>query len=391
VGATNTALILSQLEGNIQKYKPDMVIVMMGINDSGAHMPQEYATSSKIICFLRNFKTYKLMRLLKMHAVTKIANFIPNYQSGHKEAGPYLFPQSRNKHDLVIKIISPLMSQAYKEHIELGRRYQVQGKIDLAKEEFRRAIAINPQYTDAYFQLAWLSEQKESEELVRQISGILREAIEVKPYDISVRDNYSLLGVNLIDCYAKFVEAEEIFKKILEIYPYDFNAFINLGRCYRGKKEYALSEKMFQKALALGIKEREVFQNLAVLYNEMGNYKLSEEYFKKANELNFYYYCLETINNYKAMKSILDKRKIKLVCVQYPMRSIAPLKNIFAGKKDIIFVDNEIVFKEAVNRSGYKEYFKDNFAGDFGHCTPKGNRLLAENIAKVILKEVFGK
>jgi hypothetical protein len=31
------------------------------------------------------------------------------------------------------------------------------------------------------------------------------------------------------------------------------------------------------------------------------------------------------------------------------------------------------------------------FAGDFGHCTDKGNRLLAENIATVILKEVFGR
>jgi lysophospholipase L1-like esterase len=29
--------------------------------------------------------------------------------------------------------------------------------------------------------------------------------------------------------------------------------------------------------------------------------------------------------------------------------------------------------------------------GDFGHCTPKGNRLLAENIAQTILKEVFHK
>jgi hypothetical protein len=28
------------------------------------------------------------------------------------------------------------------------------------------------------------------------------------------------------------------------------------------------------------------------------------------------------------------------------------------------------------------------FGGDFGHCTPEGNRLLAENITEVILKRV---
>ena len=31
------------------------------------------------------------------------------------------------------------------------------------------------------------------------------------------------------------------------------------------------------------------------------------------------------------------------------------------------------------------------YAGDFGHCTPMGNILIAQNIADVILKEVFNK
>jgi hypothetical protein len=70
---------------------------------------------------------------------------------------------------------------------------------------------------------------------------------------------------------------------------------------------------------------------------------------------------------------------------------VAPLKRIFDKDNGVIFVDNERVFKEAVKQSGYKEYFRDMFGGDFGHCTPKGNELLAQNIADVILKEVFSK
>jgi hypothetical protein len=68
---------------------------------------------------------------------------------------------------------------------------------------------------------------------------------------------------------------------------------------------------------------------------------------------------------------------------------MAPLKRIFERDKDIVFVDNEGIFKEALKKAGYKEYFRDMFAGDFGHCTQKGNALLAENIADVILREVF--
>ena len=52
-------------------------------------------------------------------------------------------------------------------------------------------------------------------------------------------------------------------------------------------------------------------------------------------------------------------------------------------------MDNEKVFKQALRKASYDEYFRDNFAGDFGHCTPNGNRLLAENIADTILKKVF--
>jgi hypothetical protein len=77
-----------------------------------------------------------------------------------------------------------------------------------------------------------------------------------------------------------------------------------------------------------------------------------------------------------------------MVSVQYPMRSVAPLKKMLAGFADIIFVDNEAVFKEAVEAQGYARIFTDNFAGDFGHCTQEGNRLLAQNIANTI-KEII--
>ena len=103
------------------------------------------------------------------------------------------------------------------------------------------------------------------------------------------------------------------------------------------------------------------------------------------------FYVPVTVNNHRKLKEVLDRKGIRLICVQYPMRNVEQLKKIFGKDEDVIFVDNESVFKEAVKRSGYKEYFKDMFAGDFGHCTQKGNRLLAQNIAHVILKEVFNR
>lgn len=123
----------------------------------------------------------------------------------------------------------------------------------------------------------------------------------------------------------------------------------------------------------------------------MGNNRLFKVYAEKANNLRNGYCNPKTVNNYLALKQILYKRNIKLVCVQYPMRNITSLKKIFEEEAgDMIFVDNEKIFKGAVRKEGYKEYFKDMFGGDFGHCTDKGNDLLARNIADAILKEVFG-
>ena len=102
-------------------------------------------------------------------------------------------------------------------------------------------------------------------------------------------------------------------------------------------------------------------------------------------------YPAVTINNYRKLKEILDRKGIKLVCVQYPMRNAEPLRRIFGKDEGVIFVDNESIFKEAVKIGGYKKFFRDMFAGDFGHCTQKGNELLAQNIADVILREVFDK
>ena len=91
-----------------------------------------------------------------------------------------------------------------------------------------------------------------------------------------------------------------------------------------------------------------------------------------------------TARNYRELRQLLRERGIPLVAVQYPMRSVDSLRRMLHDDEGIVFVDNEAVFKEALRAAPYTEYFADAFAGDFGHLTPKGNRLLAENVAHAI-------
>src|SRR5437867_13093057 len=91
-----------------------------------------------------------------------------------------------------------------------------------------------------------------------------------------------------------------------------------------------------------------------------------------------------TVRNYRDLARMLRDRGITLVAVQYPLRKVDGLRRMLDGETGVVFVDNEAVFKDALRSAPYGEYFTDAFAGDFGHLTPRGARLLAENLAHPI-------
>jgi lysophospholipase L1-like esterase len=52
--------IVYKLESDLRQYHPDMVVVMMGINDWVLHIPDKAPTTSKFGLFFRSLRTYKL-------------------------------------------------------------------------------------------------------------------------------------------------------------------------------------------------------------------------------------------------------------------------------------------------------------------------------------------
>ncbi|PJC48263.1 MAG: hypothetical protein CO035_04425 [Candidatus Omnitrophica bacterium CG_4_9_14_0_2_um_filter_42_8] len=199
--------------------------------------------------------------------------------------------------------------------------------------------------------------------------------------------------IKLDRLYRSQDESEQILEKAIELDPNNSLAYIALGWFYQCQRRLVDSEQVMKKAMKISPKNYNIFGRLSAIYSEIGEDKLADIYAEKANNLRGKYYESTTVNNYRMLEQILYRKNVKLVCMQYPMRNIEPLKNIFKekGESDIIFVDNERIFKDVVRNEGCKTYFRDMFGGDFGHCTDKGNKLLAENIANTILKEYFNK
>jgi tetratricopeptide (TPR) repeat protein len=419
IPAIRTSYILEQLEGNLNRYKPNMVITMMGLNDEGEHIPFEDTCISKPMLFFKSFRTYKLARLLWLHIVTKLKeiginkaeandvvneeqpgplNSIPNgkvpYKKAvepkprdgesylelgnrHRDRGDYL--QAEELYKKAIEL-NPRENKAY---IELGNCYRNRGDYLQAEELYKKAIQLNPRDNKAYLELGWCYRHQSK---LPQSDELYKKAIELKPRDYvaycMLADSYILQG--------KYPQAEELYKKVMELKTgYNLALMdLDLGICYIFQKKYPQAEKLYKEALEKDPNSVLAYAGLAQVYRETDKHISLEQYYTKINKL-LDYYNPETRINYQRLKGALDKKGIKLICVQYPMRSVEPLKKIFEEQEGIIFVDNERVFKNALKKDNYKEYFSDMFAGDFGHCTYKGNRLLAENIANVILKEYF--
>jgi len=374
----DTSFILSNLESNLNQCQPKMVIAMMGCNDKDVAYYEDISDAKTPL--FKELRVYRLIKTLWMHVVNKT-----------KKTGMDAAEQNRNHHKQVgllknkLSSIKAIKIKPGKEniYINLGKHYWKQNMFIQAEKAYRKAIELNPRAEKAYEGLGLIYSEQEK---LNQSEASFQKAIELEPSNVGA---YSGLG-QVYKKEKKFSEAEEVFNKAIEVNPNIPMLYFMLGNVYLCRDKFTQSERVLKKAVEIAPEHGRAYGSLARLYAEMGKDDLAREYYKKAQEVLFKKSNLVTSKNFRNLKKILDQRGIKLVCVQYPTRSIEPLKKIFEGYEGVIFVNNEKIFKDAVRRESYEEYFIDDFAGDFGHCTAKGNRLLAENIANVILKEVFG-
>lgn len=363
--AANTNTILARLETNLDKYRPDIVVTMMGYNDKWIIYYQDIPEAGSGL--FQNYRTYRLIRLIYAHSFRQPKNkSLPGQNmAGARPEGKFMLRDGQN-------------------YGELGYKYQRQGDLDLAAKYFKKSLELNPKDDEAL--LNW-GELLRNQDRSPEAEGYFKKAIKINPKN---RKAYIGLGC-IYRQQGKLDLAEKYYQKALELDPTEEWACSELLQVYKTQGRSSQREKILQRFIERNPENDWGYKTLEGFYRETGKVGLAETYASKLKELNPKEYSSLTMHNYRTIKQALDKRGIKLVCVQYPLRSVEPLKRIFASEGGVIFVDNEKVFAEAVEKDGYKKYFSDMFGGDFGHCTQEGNRLLAANIADVILKEIFSK
>lgn len=390
---TNTEIIVSQLQDNLDKYDPDMVIAMMGINDQKDSAAYKYAPIKNASLSFGSFRTYKLAKLLWLRLLdkNKKANLMRKENKAIKvpreECDAYidsaLSCENRGdyqKAEEMLKRAAEAFPKNYRAHFELGRRYYHKGDHLRCEKNLKKAMAIDPTRHRAYRFLAW-SYRNQGKDL--ECEKILEEAA-IK--NTRKHEAYLSLAWHYRD-KGDYAKSKEALKKAAKTIPFHAVTYSELAWWYRDFGDYDRSEEMIEEALEMYPENDKLYNILGFLYEEQGKNDSAEKCYAKINALRRNHYNPETKNNYLHLKQMVTEKGAELVCMQYPLRSVTPLKEMLNPHGDIIFVDNEKVFKDALKQGKYGDYFVDMLGCDFGHCTEKGNRLLAKNIAHVLLEE----
>ncbi|MFH0753816.1 MAG: tetratricopeptide repeat protein [Candidatus Omnitrophota bacterium] len=391
---TNTNVIAALLEQKIDKYRPDLVITMMGVNDNGGHLPYTVDSMSGVERFWDSFRAYKLLRLVGMHITARIKGVpLPLrrdnglVKKGHP-AGAWDEAHAQDEQMSFLKrekecrdaiALNPGDDQAY---VRLGVVLKEREALAASEKAFQRAIEINPQGDVAYAELGWLY----------GAHSRMPEAIAAFKRSTEINSGNTRVWDALAAAYQsthQYALAEAAYQKELEIVPQEDESFGNMGMFYLRQGAAIKAEAIFEKAIEIHPDDDRAYARLALLYCEMGKDDLCREYTRKTKEMSGDVYGPMTRNNYQKVKQVLLQKKVGWICVQYPTLSVASLQEVVGSGEGIVFVDNERLFKVAVQREGYTQYFIDTMGGTWGHCTDAGNKLLAKNIANVI-KEKLG-
>jgi len=351
VPGVDTNFILKKIKNWIQEFQPDIVIAMMGVND-GADLVaiKDQTMIQKSQEFFNNLRVNKLAKLLGLHLSVKI-------KSNELNAQPELNPSAKDE------------VEDYKTEEEL------------TFEDLRNA----PKFYRKTYYYSVLAKGFEKYDRCEQL---LKNLIEV---NLSKRLNlwmYELLG-NCFYKAKKFSEMTDIIKLRFEMNPSDHWAKQWVSIICKERNAHKKIIKDLKVAIRNKPKITSFYEYLGGCYAALPDQPMAQYYFDRAEEIRNGHINPATQENFLMLTKILQEHNIQPIFMQYPMRSITPLKKMLLPTSDyrqLIFVDNEDIFKSAIVNSTYLDYFRDRFSGDFGHCTPKGNRLLASHVVEAIFE-----
>lgn len=436
VGESSSETLLSTLEEDLDKYNPHMVIVMIGIADEDDSAVYQSKFVANIASSVRGMRVVKLISFILDGLKSSLSRSMISVRAEEINLDEYSWNHSESE------------KESEEKYLELARYHTKEGKYDHALLEFSRivtlawkyqlnnrseesmmlldkSLAIDPDNPYLLIKIGKMYQDlNQSEKAVpffeKAISSYKRRGEILGIYEYVDLEEYCL-------SHNRILEAEKVLERALTIERKDSFTLIKFGWMYEDLNKSEKAAHFFEKALDLDTKHGEIssvntYAQLVWLYMKKNEHRNVENVLNRINRINpaavidllniivVYFeeegmleeaqqmatkvkglrnrlYNPVTERNYQKIYDIVTKRGVRMVAVQYPSLGIDSLEQMLSGNEGVIFVSNEENFEEALKKVERDDLFKDRGFG-IGHCTPKGNKLIAENVAGVILEEL---
>jgi hypothetical protein len=341
IAGVNFAYVLKSFDSDIDKYSPDIVISMIGSNDGQLDAEEEY----EIISF-KNLKMYKLLNLALNLWLSENRD-----SSLLKSIGVSVISKSCER----FKRPDINESQAGESFEEISKISKLQGDFEKFKDNASDADL------DTYFDFANFDINKEI--VLNETSKMMLNKIILMQMERSIKSNITK------DRF--FFDIGIIFSEY-ECYN---DALVNFNEAYRLNENNEIPTIQYLE-----------IKNIKYASSKKNNIKLIRNEDLDAS----------TRSKYLYVYSVLKKKGIRYYAMQYPTLDIGILKNILDNKEDVVYISNKENFEKALASSSEESIFDDlmgkeiqgAFNGDWGHLTPKGNSIVADNAAIVMLKDL---
>jgi len=162
--------------------------------------------------------------------------------------------------------------------MELALKAYYLGKVKFAEIALQQAIANDPNFSLAHFNLGVLYEDQDK---LEEAEAAWKKAIEVDPDHAAAHYN---LGVLYKD-QDKLEEAEAEYLKAIEVDPDLADAHHNLGVLYKDQDKLEEAEAAWKKAIEVDPDLAAAHNNLGVLYKDQGKLEEAEAEYLKAIEV----------------------------------------------------------------------------------------------------------
>lgn len=404
--AQNTAQLLTRLEGQLKKFTPDIVTILIGAQNQANYFGyQEYLSRQRknnqnifyrIHNIFDHIRVYKFVRLILRHNVISKEELLEIPKEELLDIEP--IPEVVGPVDY-LPVSEGELPENWKElSLEELADYPTSGphapsiypntsKKNTPECEAGVEFKLNGEYDKALASILGIIEKQEVESECYNVAGSIYSDME--EYDNAIK----------------------MFKKGIERDAGEFRNYEGIGECYRAQGDVERAIEWFEKgfvAARYNTLYELCYVGLCDSYKASGQFQRAREFFSKEMKrepvVKDYLHTLASdyfimFKDYGEDEDIhdwirADIEEILAMCARYNAKPIlqnypteAPIAELYekiAGKNIVPFVDNNTSFRPYTAEG---ELDDEMFVPD-GHPNEKGYHLMAENIFKV-LKENF--